>query len=358
MSQNTIKSVQSLLKEMKISVLLLLTNSFSKSDPNLSYFTGINPEYALLAIPKKGSPKLYVPKFELQRLKRQSSIRSVVAIKKPSLLKQVKKDFKNPKRIALNYNIISVNELKGFRKIFRAKFFDLSKNLSVLRSIKSDKELKIIKKSCQIASKILTNCIKNFRNFKKFKSEQDVKDFLESQTKRHNCTFSFPPIVASGKNSAQPHYSGAKKLNKGFCVIDFGVKYKGYCSDITRTIYLGKPSKKEIDTYNKVLSVQLNCIKLIKKGVKTPKPYNFAYKKLGKNFTHGLGHGIGVEIHEFPNIVDRSRESFQPGMVFTIEPGLYLKNKFGIRIEDDFYIDKKGEIKQLTNLPKKMICVD
>jgi Xaa-Pro aminopeptidase len=150
---------------------------------------------------------------------------------------------------------------------------------------------------------------------------------------------------------------GKARLKKGFCIIDFGVKYKGYHSDITRTIYLGNPSKKEITLYNLLLKIQKELIKKIKIGERCSQLYKDTLTLLDKysdNFTHGLGHGLGLNIHELPNLTEKSEDIFMNNMVFTIEPGIYFQNKFGIRIEDDILI-KNGKIQILTKIPKKLI---
>ena len=166
---------------------------------------------------------------------------------------------------------------------------------------------------------------------------------------------SFEPIVASGSNGAKPHHAPSDaKLKKGFCVIDFGVKHKGYCSDITRTIYLGRPTLSEIKEYHKVLGVQKEAIDLCAEGVSCSKVYDYAYDMLGEAFNHGLGHGIGVEIHEKPNIKGRSSDVFKKGMIFTIEPGVYYPSKYGIRIEDDIIIGNNGKTEVLTKISKNM----
>ncbi len=164
--------------------------------------------------------------------------------------------------------------------------------------------------------------------------------------------------MASGKAGSIPHHEPKKiKLRKGFCVIDFGVKYEGYCSDITRTIYLGLPTEKEIKIYNRLLGIQRKIIENIKPGKKCNEAYLETITLLdeySENFTHGLGHGIGLNIHELPNLKSDSDETFKNNMIFTIEPGIYFENKFGIRIEDDVLI-RNGKPIVLTKVQKKMI---
>ena len=132
--------------------------------------------------------------------------------------------------------------------------------------------------------------------------------------------------------------------------MDLGVKHKNYCSDITRTVYLGKPSKKEKDDYNKVLKLQEELIK--SKELDAKKLDSKARKILGKDFIHGLGHGIGIEIHEKPLLTQKTKDKLKNNMVFTIEPGLYKKQ--GIRIEDDILIKNNKKI-QLTKTRKNLI---
>lgn len=217
----------------------------------------------------------------------------------------------------------------------------------------SKKEIEYITKSCEIASKILNECIKNIRTFK---NELEVADFLKKKTRENKCKLAFKPIVA--QNSAVIHHKPCKrKLKKGFLILDFGVRYKGYCSDITRTVYLGDPSKKEKYLYNLVLKAQLNSIKKLKAGVKCNDLYYTAANTLGKykkNFLHRLGHGVGKKVHQSPSLGRKNKRRIKDNTVLTIEPGIYLRKKFGIRIEDTLLI-KNNKIKNLTSLPKKLI---
>jgi Xaa-Pro aminopeptidase len=213
-----------------------------------------------------------------------------------------------------------------------------------------------LKKSCNYADQILQKAIKQF---KLFKTETEVAAFLEYETRKLGLDLSFPPIVASGKNGSVPHHEPSnKKINKGFCVLDFGVKYKGYCSDITRTVYFGKPSKKEKEIYNMLLKIQKETINLAQKGKKCSELYDYTVQSLGKYkdfFTHGLGHGVGIEIHEMPNLTMLSKDTIRNNIVFTIEPGVYFPKKFGIRIEDTVLF--KGKPIPLTKTSKDLLIV-
>lgn len=228
-------------------------------------------------------------------------------------------------------------------------------NRIIYTMIKNNYEISQIKKACLISCRILSKCIKLIPNFK---YEYEIKNYLESEAKKLRYKLAFTPIVASSKNAAKPHYDLCRsKLKRGFLVIDFGIKVNGYCSDMTRTLFLGKPTKNQIKIYNKVLNVQKKCIEMFRKNKKINIVGGFAKKELGKEFIHSLGHGIGLKIHESPKISFKTKKYLQNNVCFTIEPGIYRKGKFGIRIEDSL-VKKNNKIKVLTPLTKKLIIIN
>ena len=218
-------------------------------------------------------------------------------------------------------------------------------------------KIKHITKACQITTEILHECIANIRTFK---TEKAVDRWLRGQTRKRGCTLAFPPIVAVGRNAAEIHHKpNNTKLRKGFLVLDFGVKYKGYCSDMTRTLYVGTPSQQEQRVYDKVLKAAQAGIRKIKAGASCFE-IDYASRKVlheqREFFIHALGHGVGEKIHEKPSLSPRGIETLKPGHVVTIEPGVYVKGKFGIRIEDTLLVTRKG-YKVLTRLPKKLYII-
>lgn len=271
-----------------------------------------------------------------------------------NIIKRIRMKTRN---VAIDKNNFTLNSYAHFKKIFKKlKIKDIAVDCIKLREIKTVNEIKILKKSCIYADRILQKAIKNF---KQFKTESEAAAFLEYETKKLGLEPSFNPIVASGSNGSMPHYEpSSAKIKKGFCVIDFGVKYKGYCSDITRTIYVGNPSNKEKDLYNMLLTIQKNTINQIKENKKCPELYEFVNKNLGnykKHFVHGLGHGVGVEIHELPNLTLNSKDKIKNNMVFTIEPGVYFPRRFGIRLEDTILFKNKPI--PLTKTSKDLIII-
>ena len=215
--------------------------------------------------------------------------------------------------------------------------------------------LKYTKKACLITDKMFSSLIKNFN----FKTEKDIEKFLKSQLKKYKVKPSFSPfIVVSGKRSNQIHGKPTKNKLKGFTIIDFGISYNGFKSDMTRTIYIGKPSKEDIQEYNKLLKIQEKLISLIKPGDYYCDLDIKARVLLGKDkiyFNHSLGHGVGKKIHQPPNLRSSSPDKIKVNDIITIEPGIYKKD-YGIRIEDTILVKNKPII--LTKANKKLIRID
>ena len=354
-----IDEFKQILNKKKCDFALLYTSDSAKASSNLFYFSGYSG-IGILVIPAKKQPFLITPQMEFQRAKK-SMIKKVYLMENKRFFESaftvIKKNKLKIRNAAIDKNNFTLNSYKYFKKQFkRIKAKDISSECTKLREIKTAKEIQYLKKSCRYADNILKKTIKNFKNFK---TESEVAAFLEYETKKLGLELSFNPIVASGSNGSMPHYEPSNiKIKKGFCVIDFGVKYKGYCSDMTRTIYVGNPGKKEVEIYNLLLKIQNDTINEIKENKKCSELYDFANKNLGKykdNFTHGLGHGVGVEIHEMPNLSLNSKDRIQNNMVFTIEPGIYFPKKLGIRIEDTLLFKDKPIV--LTKTSKDLLIV-
>ena len=330
--------------------------SHETPNPNMQYFTGYTG-IGVLAVPKNSKPFIIAPDMELEKAK-QSGFKAYSMNKKrffESVHEIIKKHSKC-KNIAIDYSNFNLNSYRELKKQFKCKTKDILLECMKLRDTKTEKEMEYLRKSCGYADKILQKTIKNFKDFK---TESDVSAFLSYETQKSGLELSFPSIVASGKNGSMPHYQPKNtKLNKGLCVIDFGVKYRGYCSDMTRTVSIGKPSKNEKEMYNLLLKIQNGCINLVKDGIKCHELYDYTVKELGKYakyFTHGLGHGVGIEIHEIPNLKLNSQDKITDNKVFTIEPGVYFPGKFGIRIEDTLLFKKKTQV--LTKTTKELLIV-
>src|SRR3989338_4511999 len=354
-----IKGMQDILEKKNLDFAFFHNLDSTKINPNIMYFAGYNGLGALV-ITKRKMPFLLAPKMEFEKAKK-SMVKKAYAINKKKFFDSVKIVLKRncikDKKIAIDNVKYNLNFYKNFKKELNGiKTKDISLDCLRLRQVKTGEELQTIKKGFDYADKILKNAINNFGDFK---TESDVSGFLEYETKKLGFDVSFPPIVASGSNASMPHHEPENvKLKNGFCVIDFGIKYKGYCTDCTRTIYIGKPNDEEKEVYSFLLDVQKNTINNIKINDNCGKIYENCVKSLGKYskyFIHGLGHGVGVEIHELPNLTLSSKDKIIENMVFTVEPGVYIQKKLGIRIEDTVLMKRKAYI--LTKAPKDLLIV-
>jgi len=353
------KLLQKIMGEKNMDVSIFYNIDGLSHNTHMLYYTQYEG-VGCLVIPRTSRPFLIVPKMEVERARQSNSV-VYQWKKKTSLFESVydimkRKKIKS-KKIGIDKTVFTLSAYRGLRRYFKKrKFGDLSKILPQIRQIKTPREISIIKKGCTLTNSIMNECFSYFRE-KKFKNEIQVAAFLEGKANLHGGV-SFPPIVASGRHAAQPHYTPQnKRLAKGFCVVDFGIRYKGYCTDITRTVYFGKPSKKDIQLYEFLMHAQEKSIREIMAGDTGHDIYGRLVNDLGKYakfFTHGLGHGIGINIHELPNLSKGSKDTIENNMIFTVEPGIYLPNKLGIRIEDDIIIEK-GKIKVLTTVPKNLI---
>lgn len=231
-----------------------------------------------------------------------------------------------------------------------------------LRMIKDESELKILREAAALADQAFMYIIDHM---KPGVSEKRIAFLLEIFMREHGATSSsFDMIVASGERSAMPHGVASDRLlgQNEFVTLDFGAYYQGYCSDITRTVVIGKPTPKHREIYDIVLEAQMNGLEHIKPGMSGQqadaltrdiiKRYGY-----GDQFGHSTGHGIGMEIHEEPRLSMTSETVLQPGMTVTVEPGIYIPTFGGVRIEDDIVITEDGA-ERLTLSSKELICIE
>jgi len=347
MLNEKIAQIQSLLKKQNLDYLIIGNFGHQVRDDLLYYLLLEHLELGVMIIPKKGTPILHSISFETEQLQKAYPALKVVPIS--SELYVLPKDHEK-KRIAYRPSSMP-------KKYVQRRFVAFCDEETVM-AIKAPKEIAFLKKAAQITDTIFSNVV---THWKQFKTEQDVATYIVMKTIELGAEPSFPPIVASGRRAANPHHHPeAKALLKGFCVIDMGIRYQGYCSDMTRTIYIGKPSKKEGEIYDHLRRVQEEAIEECLIGKKISDIAKNCRTRLGeewnRHFTHALGHGLGTQVHEWPRVSTSVQEPLQENMYITIEPGVYPPGKFGIRIEDDVLITKHGPV-VLTKTSKKLIIV-
>lgn len=334
-----ILQLRKIISDKKADALLL-----TDVHPNHSWLIGRNIEHSMVIVRRYGKPimvKTLLEKFNSKEYK-------IINVEKR---KQFKDELKKLaiKRLCVDFRKFTLARKKLFRG---SKLIDVAEELSELRATKNNKEISNLKKANELTAQCFNAMMKEW---KKFKHENDAIKFIKKFAIAHDCWMAFDPLIASGKNGATPHHRLNTKLNRGFCVIDFGFDYKGYKADMTRTIYLGKPSKKETETYAEMLRIQKELVAMVLPGTVAgdlDKAARTLLEKNAKYFTHSLGHGTGLEIHEKPNLSPDSKDVLKENMVVTIEPGIY--NTFGIRIEDSLLV-RKGSPEILTKKATKKL---
>lgn len=353
LNKERLQQLKTLMKDERLDAILLSTVR-EEFNANINYFTDFCGN-AFFILKKRSVPVLGVSPIDIEKAKK-SNCRAILILpdnrkEKMSLL------LRGAKRIGIdkqNMLVSQLDEAAASLKMLRAKFefVDVGRKILSIRAEKDEQEIKLIMKACSAADAIIADVIRNF----KFRTERELSDYLEIRAKQLGYSTSFNPIVASAKNASDVHHIPSGKIRKGFLIIDFGLKAGGYCSDMTRTIYVGTPSGQELETYEFVLSCQKKLVAMAKPGMSGSAMHNTAKNILGKRFVHGLGHGVGLQIHEMPFMSKNTKDVLAKNSVVTIEPGIYEEGKFGIRIEDTVLITKDSN-KVLTLTPKKLICV-
>ncbi|SEQ59721.1 Xaa-Pro dipeptidase [Piscibacillus halophilus] len=238
------------------------------------------------------------------------------------------------------------------------QFENIEPELQQMRLSKDESELKIMREAARLADLGIEAGVKALDEGV---TELEVLSSIESEMKKNGVRkFSFDPIVLFGRKSADPHgVPGNHKLNKGdFIPFDIGAHYHGYCSDITRTFIYGEATQEQEEIYQTVLNAELAAINHCEVGNKvgeldTISRNLIADKGYGPYFIHRLGHGLGIDVHEYPSLNHTNDQILVEGMAFTIEPGIYIPDIGGVRIEDDIVITQDG-VEVLTSYPKEL----
>jgi len=365
MHQDRVKRIRRLMDEEDIDIVMIT------SEPNMLYFSGysaISLERLITLLIHGGEDKvsLIVPKLEEKRAEENCKLRDFELISYS--------DSENP--IDILENILSrsrqitvgVEETIQFKYVYplmrrleNIKYSLVDGLLYSLRIVKDMVEVEILKKAAEINNQVLLEAIKNVREGI---SEKKLMMYIRNYALEMGADEVPFALVQSGVNSALPHQEPTGRvISKGdIVVLDIGVRYQGYYSDLTRTVVCGSPSKEQVDIFNIVLNAQQNALDTIKEDVKVEDIDLAARTTIessgyGEYFIHRTGHGIGLEVHEPPFIKTGNKDFLKSGMVFTVEPGIYIPNQFGVRIEDNIIVTREGYI-NLTKLPKSIYIQD
>lgn len=230
-----------------------------------------------------------------------------------------------------------------------------------LRRVKDAGELAAIEEASKLADEVWRWSLERGLGGRR---EREVARAAEARIRELGADPSFPAIVAAGPNGAQPHAEpGEREIGRGELVVfDMGARLDGYCSDGTRTFAVGEPGEEAVAVYETVLAAQAAALAAIRPGAGGEEVDGVARKLIadaghGERFGHGLGHGVGLEVHEEPRLSPRSDDVLAAGEVVTVEPGIYLPGRLGVRIEDLVVVTEDG-LRNLSSLPKEMTLVD
>jgi len=318
----------------------------------IEYFTGIhattNPPKDLLLVVFKDEFYLITPLLESEYLKNFAKNNQIIEWKPNQKIEDIICKLIEPKEkigyesFIANYKLIAKLMRKGVR------FRDIRDSIIALRSVKEKEEIEIIKKAVEITEKAL-KLAKELINEGGYTEEEVAKEVYLAMIKNGCEGLAFDPIIATGENAAYPHYipSNIRIKQNAFTLVDIGGRYKSYCADLTRTFLNGKINDKMRNVYNAVREALDLSISKIKDGISCKDVDLVARnylktKNLDQYFIHSLGHGIGIEIHELPTISMRSKSKLLKNMIVTIEPGVYIKNELGIRLEEDVLVLEEG----------------
>jgi len=327
------------LKSRRITCLILTKPA------NVTYATGFMGEDSWAAITPTRTYLLTDSRYTEQAQKECPA--SPIVERTGSMTQAVAKliaKLKSVRRITVEKSI-SLAEFEALQKHLNKPPRSVEGIVEQIRSVKDSSEIAAIKASGAIAAQALERTLPQIKTGI---TEIELAGRLDFQIRKAGATNSFDTIVAFGPNASRPHHQpGRRKLKKKDTVlIDFGARYRGYCSDITRCFVRGEASARYRKVFNVVERAQAAAIKAIAPGVKLTTVDSAARDVIRQAdlpvYAHGTGHGLGLEIHENPFLKPDTKERLKPGHVITIEPGIYIPGKLGVRIEDDILVTETG----------------
>lgn len=320
---------------------------------DVRWLTGFTGSSGAVALGRGGKAVLFTDgRYTTQARAEAAGVRVVIGKGNPAVLAAKWMAEQGVVRCGFDAGLTTVAGLEAMRKelpgAVRRTFFQPSSGLVAgLREVKDAAEVKAMRRAAALGCRVFETVLPEMRAGV---TELEVAARLEFAARMGGAEgMSFETIVASGKRSALPHgrATGAKLPRRGFVTLDFGVVVDGYCSDMTRTVFVGKSNSRERAVYDSVLEAQVAAVARVRAGVSCGEVDEAARSvlrkaKLDKWFTHSTGHGVGLEIHEGPRVAAKQDQPLVEGMVITIEPGVYLPREFGIRIEDTVVVRRRG----------------
>jgi Xaa-Pro aminopeptidase len=355
---------QKLMSEKGVDILFLAPG------PNMYYLSGFleEPGERLLSliVPQSGEPLFIVPQLYEEHVKALTWVEKLVSWKDSEdpntvLSATMKQVVMKRSTIAVDTRMWSRFLLMLLAALPDARYLDAASVMSLLRMRKTPEEVALMTRSAEIADAAFTETVKECREGM---TEHEVAAKIVSHMRRLGAdSIPFEPITGSGPNGALPHFrSSDRKLQKGdLVVLDYGCVYRGYFSDITRTIGVGNCDDERRKVYSIVRSAQEKAYQAAVEGIEAQSVDKTAREIIttagyGQFFVHRTGHGIGLEVHEEPYMVAGNSMKLEEGMAFSIEPGIYLPGKFGVRIEDIVVI-QAGRAQRLNKCTRELVLI-
>jgi len=338
------KNIEKILKkfdEHKIEALIVNNPS------DLFYLTGENISDYWLVITEK-EKVAFSNKMLFTQIKNNLDIEVIKYESFSKFLEKIESFFKNRKvkSVGIDSSSLSFDLFQKIKEHSKLKLRTLPEFIKKIREIKDEKEIELIRESCKIAVKVLS-MVKKY--ILPGVTETYIANKIYSLFYKMNVKPSFDIIVASGPNSAYPHHVTSERVIKknDIVLVDIGCKFNGYCSDLTRTFFLDKINKLYKKVFDSVKNAQESAIREVCPNIKASIIDTVARKIIKKSgfdkyFTHRTGHGIGIDVHEFPVISKEVNTILKKGMVFTVEPGVYIPDFGGVRIEDTVVVTDTG----------------
>lgn len=341
--------------------ILIIQGSENSVDKTFFYLTGVEGgvfEGSALVV-KPDSLKIITSALE-EETARQTGLEVEVANGAEDFDKTIKSNLNGSNIVGLNYSSLTLEKYKKLLRIVPdIEFIDVSSSIMESRKMKNPVELDKLREAAKIGSEAFENVLDKIHEGM---TESALSAELAYQMMKLGASQpSFSSIVAFGENASMPHYSpGQRKLKKNeFILMDFGAKYKRYCSDITRTVVYGKADDSQKEMYEIVKKAQSESMKMIRENV-NGKDVDKAARDVIDNskfkgrFIHSLGHGIGLDVHDHPALSSRADFPLKENMVVTVEPGVYVPKVGGVRIEDDVIVKKDG-YELISTAPRDLI---
>ena len=348
-----IKKIQNILERGTAALIMSPANRF--------YLTGFRSSAGYVVVTPENA--VFLTDFRYFE-KAKSVIKACETVMLTKFSEQVKTIIGNAEKLYIETDVVSVSQFSDFAASLGVKISDdkkLSRLLGLMRSIKTKEEIDNIKAAQKITDDTFQYILPRITSGRTECEIMLDMEFFMRKSGSEGVAFDF--IVVSGKNSSLPHgVPTDKRIEKGdFITMDFGAVVNGYRSDMTRTVAVGSASEEQKTVYNTVLKAQLAAIEAARTGVICKEVDKIARDIIGAAgyngcFGHGLGHSVGLDIHENPSFNMRDETPLEEGMVITVEPGIYIENKFGVRIEDMIIITENGN-ENITKSPKELIVL-